>query len=103
LFQFKLICKINFTMDDAGDKTKLSDDTDAANDDSAKGNNPMPSVPQVDESGVEEAQFEEPVASPNVVGEENVFSGDAPEGEPADIDEELAKVGLEPEKFGQED
>lgn len=30
---------------------------------------------------------------PSVVGEENVFSGDAP-AEPADIDEELHKAGL---------
>lgn len=31
---------------------------------------------------------------PSVLGEENASSGDMAGGEPADIDEELAKVGL---------
>ena len=52
----------------------------------------IPYVPQVDESLPDEAQFEEPVASPNVTGEEDA-SGDAPEGEPMDIDEQLKSVG----------
>ena len=60
-------------------------------------NHQIPEAGEVDEGGEEESQFEEPIASPEVTGEENVFSGDAPEGEPADIDEEMKKVGLEKE------
>lgn len=63
-------------------------------------NHQIPTVPKVDEGGVEESQFEEPIAPPEVTGEENVFSGDTTEGEAADIDEELAKVGLKSDKNG---
>lgn len=46
--------------------------------------------------------------SPAVVGEEDVFSGDAPTAEPADIDDELEAVGLHgdsdkgPRELGEE-
>lgn len=60
----------------------------------------IPATPTVDESGVEESQFSEPIASPAVTGEEDVFSGDATEGEAADIDEELKKVGLGSDEDG---
>ncbi|OGE09271.1 hypothetical protein A3A60_04050 [Candidatus Curtissbacteria bacterium RIFCSPLOWO2_01_FULL_42_26] len=52
----------------------------------------IPGVPQVTESLPDEAQFEEPVASPEVIGEEDA-SGDAPEGEPVDIDAQLESIG----------
>ena len=49
----------------------------------------------------DEAQFEEPVASPAVLGEEDP-SGSASDAESMDIDEELAKVGIEPERFDKD-
>ncbi len=54
----------------------------------------IPSVPNTDDTGTEEDQFQEPVASPAVTGEEDVFSGDATTSESPDIDDELKKVGL---------
>ena len=51
-------------------------------------------IDTVKDTPEEEHQFEGEDASPNVKGEENVFSGDTPEGIPADIDAELEKVGL---------
>ena len=66
-------------------------------------NHKIPQIDEADESGDDEPQFEEPIASPEVTGEENVFSGDAPEGEPADIDDEMRKVGLEKEEHEDPD
>lgn len=59
------------------------------------GGHPIPDVPEVDgDDDLIEDKFEEPIASPNVTGEQDVFSGDTPQGEPADIDAELEKLGL---------
>jgi len=80
---------------DVSKKDKAADsgaDTDGSN----VSDHQIPGVPQVTESLPDEAQFEEPVASPNVTGEEDA-SGDAPSGEPVDIDEQLKKVGLAPD------
>lgn len=60
----------------------------------------IPEVASIDDGATEEGQFTDPIASPAVVGEGDVFSGDATSGEPADIDEELAKVGLENDADG---
>lgn len=85
------------------DDDKVLDDKDkpvSTNDDDVGNNHQIPSVPKIDEGGVEESQFSDPVASPSVTGEENVFSGDTTEGEAADIDEELKKVGLDSDENG---
>ncbi len=76
------------------------DDISTVSDDDSSGNHQIPDVPEVKESGEDEDQFSDPLASPSVTGEENVFSGDANEGEPADIDDELAKLGLENDADG---
>ena len=49
----------------------------------------------------DEAQFEEPLASPSVLGEKDA-SGSTTDAESMDIDEELAKVGIEPERFDKD-
>lgn len=85
--------------DDAGDLAPGAD-SDENGDGTQFGGHPIGGVRQEEESLPDEAQFEEPVAGPSVTGEEDVFSGDAPEGEPADIDAELAKVGLESDEDG---
>lgn len=74
------------TVDDSNVGTQ--DNADEGND------HKIPEVTEVHESGVDEAQFREPVASPGVTGEEE-SSGDAPGGEPHDIDKALADLGLE--------
>ena len=51
---------------------------------------------------VDEPQFEEPLVSPPVLGEEDP-SGSATDSESKDIDEELAKVGIKPESLENED
>jgi hypothetical protein len=73
---------------------------DSDNDDKSSADHQIPTVPEVKETGEDAEQFSDPMASPSVLGEENVFSGDAPEGEPADIDDELAKLGLENDSEG---
>ncbi|MDO8486992.1 MAG: hypothetical protein Q7S45_01715 [Candidatus Curtissbacteria bacterium] len=54
----------------------------------------IPNAPNINDTGTEENQFQDPVAPPSVTGEEDVFSGDATTSESPDIDEELKKVGL---------
>lgn len=81
---------------DQDDQNIKSDDDD----DNSSGDHQIPDVPEVKETGEDEPQFSEPMASPSVMGEENVFSGDASEGEPADIDDELAKLGLDNDADG---
>ena len=49
-------------------------------------------VKSADEGLEDEAQFEEPIAPPSVLGEES-SSGSATESESMDIDEELTKIG----------
>lgn len=68
--------------------------TDDNSDDQNASGHPIQNIPEVVDGSEDENQFEGEEASPNVKGEEDVFSGSAPEGEPADIDDELAKVGL---------
>lgn len=63
----------------------------------------IPEVASIDDGPTEESQFTDPIASPAVVGEQDVFSGDATSGEAADIDDELAKVGLENDADGPKD
>lgn len=59
------------------------------------GGHPIGDAPEVDgDDNLIEDKFEEPIASPSVTGEEDVFLGDMPQGEPADIDQELEKLGL---------
>ncbi len=87
------------SMNDDDDNIIGNDDSDS-NDDDASENHQIPAVSDVTESGTNEPQFEGPAASPGVTGEENVFSGDATEGEAADIDAELKKVGLESDENG---
>lgn len=69
------------------------EDSDSSNDSSQPSGQPTPEAPVVNETLPNESQFEDPIASPNVTGEEDA-SGDAPGGEPVDIDEQLQKVGL---------
>lgn len=80
-------------MNDANDDD-IKPVADPDDDEESSQDHQIPQVPEVKETGEDEPQFSDPMASPAVLGEENVFSGDAPEGEPADIDDELAKVGL---------
>jgi len=70
-----------------------SDDPASSNDSGQPSGSPIPETPAVDETLPDEPQFEEPLASPAVTGEEDP-SGDAPGGEPVDIDDQLQKVGL---------
>lgn len=58
------------------------------------GGHPIDSVSEVYGSGEDEKQFEDPIASPSVIGEEDSVSGSASDGEPVDIDEALKEVGL---------
>lgn len=90
------------TDDDIKNQTRDRDDGDDDSDDDSPNGDTIANVPEVDETLPDESQFEEPVASPAVTGEENVFSKDAPEGEPADIDEELQKVGITPQNHDDE-
>ena len=62
-------------------KTKQDDDSD------------VDVVPQVDESLPDESGFKEPQDLSGVSDEESI-SGDTSDAEPADIDEELRKVGI---------
>lgn len=55
----------------------------------------IPQVPNVDDSGANEEQFEEPIASPATTGEEDSDSGDATDSQPVNIDEALKNVGLQ--------
>lgn len=80
-------------MSDDDDKVDDSD-VDPLDDSGERDDHKIPEVTEVHESGVDEAQFQEPVASPGVTGEEE-SSGDAPGGEPHDIDKALADLGLE--------
>jgi len=82
-------------MDDISD---FKDDLNARDKDSESS---ITIDPETKDKVIDEPQFEEPIASPAVLAEEN-SSGSAPEGESMDIDEELAKVGLKPEKFDEE-
>jgi hypothetical protein len=75
------------------DNTAQSEDDLNADDDSDN-HKIKQHIDTVKDTPEEEHQFEGEDASPNVKGEENVFSGDTPEGIPADIDAELEKVGL---------
>lgn len=79
------------------------DSNDLADDAVSNGgddNHQIPTVSDVHEGGVDAPQFSDPIASPGVTGEENVFSGDSTEGEAADIDDELKKVGLDSDENG---
>ena len=62
-------------------------------------NHKIPSIGQVKEGLDDESQFEEPIASPNVIGEENI-AGSSPIGEPQDIDKALSDFGLENDEDG---
>ncbi len=86
-------------MTDDTDDTKLKPDGQDGQDNDD--NHKIPTVEEVIEGGEDAPQFDAPIASPSVTGEGDVFSGDAPEGEPADIDDEMKKAGLE--KQGYED
>ena len=80
-------------MDDpSDDQINNLDTVNSSSDDKQDSAHPIDDVPQVAEGLPNEAQFEEPVASPEVTGEEDA-SGDAPDGEPMDIDEQLKSVG----------
>ena len=70
-----------------------SDNSDTRDNDQALGHT-IPNVVQVDESLPSEPQFEDPIASPSVTGEESP-SGDAPDGEPVDIDDQLKSIGYD--------
>ncbi len=89
--------------DDVSDLEPGTDDTDESNSEPtiAVGHS-IPSVPEIEEGPTDEDQFQGPVASPAVQDGEDVFSGESPNGEPADIDKELAKVGLQ-SRSDQED
>lgn len=76
-------------LDDDDDNSKAP-----ADDDGSDSSHQIQSANEVKEGGEDEEQFDAPIASPSVTGEENVFSGDAPEGEAADIDDEMEKAGL---------
>lgn len=80
--------------DDSDDKIKKVDDGDTHDD-----NHEIPDIGDVKEGQDDENQFEEPVASPNVAGEESI-GGSAPTGEPQDIDQALADLGLENDSEG---
>ncbi len=73
----------------------MNDDEDTINDsdDSDDNNHKIPSIGQIKEGQDDESQFEEPIASPNVAGEQSI-GGSAPIGEPQDIDQALADLGL---------
>ena len=76
-------------MDDPNEDEMEDSNVDSSNNVS---DHEAPEVPQVSESLSDEAQFEEPVTSPEVIGEEEA-SGDAPDGEPVDIDDQLKSIG----------
>ncbi len=80
--------------DDNDDKIKNKDGT-GDNDDNHK----IPYAGEVKEGYDDENQFEEPIASPNVAGEESI-GGSAPIGEPQDIDKALSDLGLENDEDG---
>ena len=63
-------------------------------DNSSSDDHKIPSTRFTEETGEDEEQFKEPIASPSVTGEEDAFSGDATDSESVDIDQELGKVGL---------
>lgn len=67
--------------------------------DSKADDHEIPEVVSVDDE-FQKDTFHDPIASPAVTGEGDVFSGDATESEAADIDAELAKVGLENDAEG---
>lgn len=82
------------------DDNKVDDSDVDTQDDAGDGDDhKIPEVPEVHEGGTDEAQFQEPIASPSVIGEEE-SSGDAPGGEPHDIDQALADLGLENDENG---
>ena len=90
---------------DDDDKVTTGDDdvsdlgSDADDDSTTTGDHQIPTIPVVKEGTEEAGQFEEPIASPNVLGEESI-AGDAPDGEPQDIDKSLADLGLENDEGG---
>jgi hypothetical protein len=90
-----LTIKIKCTMKNDDDKIKNTNNGAAADDNDHK----IPDVGEVKEGHDDESQFEEPVASPNVAGEESI-GGSAPIGEPQDIDQALADLGLENDSEG---
>lgn len=58
-------------------------------------NHVIPTVSNAGDTQSDEDQFQGPSAAPSVTGEEDPFSGDATNSESPDIDDELAKVGLQ--------
>lgn len=87
--------------DDATDLGQAADEpenkSDAGN--NSSDNHKIPETPEVKESGEDEDQFTSPTASPSVTDGENI-SGDAPSGEPQDIDKALSDMGLENDEDG---
>lgn len=58
------------------------------------GEHQIDSVSEVYGSGEDEKQFEEPIASPSTIGEEDSLSESASDDGPVDIDDALKEVGL---------
>ena len=79
MFQYKFIGKMRLKMVDP----KIGKDDDSSAD----------TVQQVDRSLPDEFGYKEPQGSP-VEGEEESVSEDTSDTKPADIDEELRKVGI---------